>query len=120
LEEIVKMDRTALEMALSRGETRVVYLPTGTLVLGLKGHATVVERVDGLGDASFSVCIPVRQGEIHVLAYGGQVLLRAAQCSNLRVILPQSRMEAWHACWHRVARAVHRAVGALGRRFAGV
>jgi hypothetical protein len=119
-EVIVKLSRTVLEMSLSRGETRVVYLPPRALVLGIKGHATVVERVNGLGDAGFSLCIPVRQGETHLIAYGGQVMLRAAQCSCLRVIPPQPYGAVWFRRWHRFAKALQRAASVLGRhRHAG-
>jgi hypothetical protein len=115
LEVNVKLSRTVLEMSLSRGETRVVYLPPRALVLGIKGHATVVERVDGLGDASFSLCVPVRQGETHLITYGGPVLLRATQCSNLHVIPPRSYGAVWHQRWSGFIKALQRAAGALGR-----
>jgi hypothetical protein len=111
----VKLAKTTFEMSLSRGETRVVYLQPGALVLGIRGRAMVVERVDGLGDASFSVCIPLRQGEMHVVGYGGQVLMRATQCSSLRVIPPQPYVEVWRKRWGWLMKAVQRTGSALAR-----
>jgi hypothetical protein len=116
----VKLDRSALNISLSRGETRVVYMPPRALILGVKGHVTIVERVGGLGDASFSLCIPVRCGETHVLAYGGQVLVRATQSSSLRVMSPQPYFELWRARCGRMAKTLLHAVAALNRRLHGV
>jgi hypothetical protein len=106
-------------MALARGEIRVVYLPPKAVIVGVKGHATVVERVDGLREASFSLCIPVRQGETHVIAYGGQVLLRAAQCSSLRVILPEAQTRVWRRRLGRLLHVLQRSIHALSRRLQG-
>ncbi|OZI59869.1 hypothetical protein CAL28_10280 [Bordetella genomosp. 11] len=120
LEVIVKMDRSAWDISLSCGETRVVYMPPRALILGIKGRATVVERVDGLGDASFSLCIPLRGGETHVLAYGGQVLVRATQSSSLRVLPPQPYFAAWWTRCARLAKALQHSAAALNRRLHGV
>jgi hypothetical protein len=104
-------------MSLSRGETRVVYLPPRAVVLGVRGHTTIVERVDGLGDASFSLCIPLRQGETHVIAYGGQVLVRATQCSDLRVIPPRPYLQVWRKRWKGLMKALQRTASALARHW---
>jgi hypothetical protein len=106
-------------MSLSSGEIRVVYLPPRAVIVGVKGHAAVVERVDGLGEASFSLCTPVRQGETYAVAYGGQVLLRAAQCTQLRIVLPQSQGQLWRKRLGRVCKAVQRSIHALSRRVQG-
>ncbi|AOB30769.1 hypothetical protein AKI39_08785 [Bordetella sp. H567] len=119
LEVIVKMDRSAWDISLSCGETRVVYIPPRALILGVKGHATVVERVDGLGDASFSLCIPLRGGETYVLAYGGHVMVRAAKSCSLRVLPPQPLFAAWRARCVRMARALQHTAAALNRRLHG-
>ncbi|ANN66402.1 hypothetical protein [Bordetella bronchialis] len=113
------MDRSAWDLSLSCGETRVVYMPPRALILGVKGNVTVVEQVQGLGEASFSLCIPVRCGETHVLAYGGQVLIRATQCANVRVLPPQPYFAAWRARCGRMAKALQHAVADLSRRLHG-
>lgn len=119
LEVIVKMDRSGWDISLSCGETRVVYMPPRALILGVKGHATVVERVQGLGDASFSLCIPVRGGETYVLAYGGHVMVRAAKSSSLRVLPPQPYFAGLGARCTRLARALQHTAAALNRRWHG-
>jgi hypothetical protein len=119
LEVIVKIDRSGWDISLSCGETRVVYMPPRALILGVKGHATVVERVAGLGDASFSLCVPVRGGETYVLAYGGQVMVRATQCSSLRVLPPQPYFAVWRAGWARMLKALQHTAAALNRRLHG-
>lgn len=94
-------------------------MPPRALVLGVKGQTTLVERVDGLGDASFSVCVPLRQGEKHVLAYGGQVLVRAMDCASVRVLPPQPYFAVWRARCARIGKALHHTASALGRRLHG-
>ncbi|CAM3706317.1 Polyketide cyclase [Bordetella sputigena] len=116
----MKRDRSAWDISLSCGETRVVYMPPRALILGVKGHVTVVERVDGLGDAGFSLCIPVRSGETHVLAYGGQVLVRATQISHLRIVPPQPYFANWRAWCARMLKSLQHTASAVSRHIHGV
>ncbi|ARP87166.1 hypothetical protein [Bordetella genomosp. 9] len=115
----MKTDKARQDLALCQGEMRVVYLPRRTVILGLKGSVTVIERVDGLGDAGFSLCVPVRGGESHELAYGGQVTLRASRGASVRVIPPTPVLAAWRRRCRAGMRSLQRAVAALGRRVAG-
>ncbi|OZI23552.1 hypothetical protein CAL26_08910 [Bordetella genomosp. 9] len=114
------MARSDWDIALSSGETRVVYLPRRALILGVKGHVTVVERVNGIGDAGFSLCIPVRGGESHTLTYGGQVLVRATQVSNLHIVPPQPYFAAWGARCARMFKGLQQTASAVSRHLHGV
>jgi hypothetical protein len=90
------------DLSLAGGEQRLLYVQARSILVGVKGGVTMVEELICLGDASFKIRAPVRQGESRVLSYGGHVVLHAGQPSCVRLVSPPSLVSA---CTHRLAEA---------------
>ncbi|ARP81035.1 hypothetical protein CAL12_09385 [Bordetella genomosp. 8] len=73
----------------------------------------------GIGDGGFSLCIPVRAGESHELTYGGQVLVRATQVSNLHIVPPQPYFAVWRARCARMFKGLQQTASAVSRHLHG-
>jgi hypothetical protein len=104
------------DLSLAGGEQRLLYVQARSVLVGVKGGMTMVEELVSLGDASFKIRVPVRQGESRVLNYGGHVLLHACHPSRVRLLSPPSFIAT---CAQRLAQtstAVLRVFNACCRR----
>ena len=91
----MKVDPCKLEISLSKGEIRGIYLPPHSIVFGVKGYITLVEQVTGLGEAGFNLYIPIGHGDMYLITYGGYVLLEAKQYSKICAISPEWPVHRW-------------------------
>jgi hypothetical protein len=106
----------AREMSLAAGERRLVHAPAKSILVSLRGAEVMVEQQVCLGDASFTIRTPLRQGETCSVAYGGHFVLHASRPACVRVVpaSPFMAAAAQHAA--AVAGALARALSACGRR----
>ena len=74
------------DISLAGGETRMLFVRANSTIVGVHGSRVVVQEWVPLGDASFSIRMPVAPGQTYSMAYGGRVLLCADGPARVRVL----------------------------------
>ncbi|OZI30168.1 hypothetical protein CAL29_19095 [Bordetella genomosp. 10] len=74
------------DISLAGGETRMLFVRPDSKVIGMRGSRVMVQEWVPLGDAAFSIRMPVAPGQMHSMAYGGRVLFCADGPAQVRVI----------------------------------
>lgn len=80
-----EIERTR-DINLAGGETRMLFVRANSTIVGVHGSRVVVQEWVPLGDASFSIRMPVAPGQTYSMAYGGRLLLCADGPARIRVL----------------------------------